>query len=256
MEDKKIIAFDMDGTLSPSKSPLSFEMAGLIKKLLELKKVCIISGGNFEQFEKQFLSVLGDANSYNINNLIILPTSGSQVYEYSSAEGKWLQTSRSPLDQNLKAKALRLLNKVINDPEYGILPDPFGEIIEDRDTQISFSARGQLAPLEDKMSWDPTIEKRKKIKAFLDRELPEMSVVIGGVSTIDLLQKGFNKAVGLDLLLKKLNLHKDDLLFVGDGVFPGGNDYSVFEARFQTISIKPNTPSKTSELLKSWIYNM
>ena len=250
---QKITAFDLDGTLAVSKSPLTDEMALLINKLLIQKKVVIISGGKFEQFEKQVLAILAESGKSNIENLIILPTSGSQRYEYDDIKKIWTQTDKVPLSQEIKEKARKLLEQVMANPEFGIPPNPTGDIIEDRDTQLSFSALGQMAPVEQKILWDPAQEKRQKIKAFLEPQLPELTIGIGGTTTLDLLAKGFDKAVGLERLLDKLGLHKADLLFVGDAIFPGGNDYSVQQAGFEVITITPNTPSETVAILGKWL---
>ena len=83
---KKIIAFDLDGTLTVSKSSITTEMANLIKELIKIKMVFIISGGRLEQFQKQFLPPFLNDDSLMpfIHNLILLPTSGSQRYEFNN----------------------------------------------------------------------------------------------------------------------------------------------------------------------------
>ena len=251
LPDKKIIAFDLDGTLAVSKSSLSVPMSLLLKNLLKEKRVAIISGGKFEQFEKQVLSVLGGADEYNIENLIILPTNGSQRYEYNRHESVWQMMDKEPLEDAVKEKVKKLLQEVINSDNYDIPQNPKGEIIEDRDTQISFSALGQLAQIAEKELWDPNQEKRQKIKAWLDPQVPEVTVAIGGTTTIDIVKKGFNKAVGLNRCLDKLGMTKSDILFVGDAIFPGGNDYSPYEAGMDVVKVA--NPEETSEILQNWL---
>ena len=84
----------------------------------------------------------------------------------------------------------------------------------------------------------------------MEPEVPEANFNIGGTTTIDVLQKGFNKAVGLKRLIKKLGFEKKDLLFVGDGLFLGGNDYSVYEAGFETIKVEG--PDQTTLIIQKW----
>lgn len=253
LPSKKIVAFDLDGTLAVSKSPITNEMADLVKELAKQKLVVVISGGWFKQFQTQFLVPFHNDDSVNsyINNLILLPTSGSQRYEYDKEKKDWKMTDKEPLREDIKEKVKKILNEIITSNLYGIPQNPKGDIIEDRDTQISFSALGQEALIEEKKLWDPDQKKRQKIKAEIEPKVPEVTIGIGGTTTLDILAKGFNKAVGLNKLLGKLGFQKSDMIFVGDGLFPGGNDYSVFEAGIETIEVKG--PEETAEIIKSWI---
>ena len=250
---KKIIAFDLDGTLSKSKTPITEEMGELVKQLAKKIMVIVTSGGSYNQFKTQFLPPFHSDDSMLplIHNLILLPTSGSQRYEYDQVKKDWVITDREPLPDYVKEKAKKLLQDIIDSGQYDIPSNPVGEIVEDRGTQITFSGCGQRAALEVKTAWDPDKKKRQKIVSVLAAELPEASLLINAYSSIDIVPKGFNKAVGLGRLLKKLGLEKSDLIYIGDGLFPGGNDYSVYEAGFETISIKG--PEEVAPLIRDWI---
>ena len=253
LPSKKIIAFDVDGTLTPSKSPITAGMAVLLKELIKRKIVVAISGAKFGQFKNQFLPPFENDKSITpiINNLILLPASGSQRFEYDQKKRDWQMTDKEPLREDLKEKAKKLLQEIISSGLYEIPSNPYGDVVEDRDTQVTFSGCGQLAPIEIKSAWDPDKRKRQKIVSVLAPKLPEVSFLINAYSSIDIVPKGFNKAVGLTRLLKKLNSQKSDLMFVGDGIFPGGNDYSVYEAGFETIPVKG--PEEVELLIQKWI---
>jgi len=253
LPDKKIIAFDIDGTLTASKTLITESMANLIKELVKKRMVIAIAGGSFKQMETQFLPPFlhDDSMMPFIHNFTFLPTSGSQRYEYSETKKEWVLVDKESLPGKVKEKAIKLLQEVIDNPIYGIPPNPIGNIIEDRDTQITFTPNGQQAPVEIKLQFDPDRKKREKIKAFLEPKLPEVSILINGTSSIDILSKGFNKAVGLMRFLDKAGFKKSDVIFVGDGLFPGGNDYSVYEAGFDTIAVK--NPEETGVIIKTWL---
>ena len=253
LPDKKIVAFDVDGTLTASKTLITDSMANLIKKLIQKKEVIAIAGGSFEQMKTQFLPpFLNDSSMMPyIRNFTLLPTSGSQRYEYNEEKKSWVLTDKEPLHTEVKDRVKKLLQEIIDSPEYEIPPNPYGKIIEDRDTQITFTPNGQQAPVAIKLRFDPDRRKREKIKAMLEPKLPEVTILINGTSSIDILPKGFNKAVGLKRFLNKAGLKKEDVIFVGDGLFPGGNDYSVKEAGFETIPVK--TPEETEKLIREWI---
>ncbi|MSU44984.1 HAD-IIB family hydrolase [Candidatus Nomurabacteria bacterium] len=253
LPDKKIIAFDLDGTLAESKSPITPEMGELVKRLAKQKIVVVTSGGGFKQFKIQFLPPFHSDDSMMslIHNLILLPTSGSQRYEYDKEKKDWKVTDKELLPESIKEKAKKLLKEIIDSGLYDIPSNPTGDIVEDRDTQITFSACGQLAPFEIKKNWDPDQKKRQKIVAALIPKLPEATLLVNASSSIDIVPKGFNKAVGLTRFINKIGLQKSDVVFIGDGLFPGGNDYSLHEAGFETIAVKG--PQETINILKNWL---
>lgn len=253
LPDKKIIAFDVDGTLTASKTLITDSMAGLIKKLIQKKMVISIAGGSFNQLQMQFLPpfLKDDSILPYIKNFTLLPTSGSQRYEYNEANKKWEMTDKESMPRDAKERAMKLLEEVIIDPQYEIPPNPHGKIIEDRDTQITFTPNGQQASVAIKLAFDPDRRKREKIVAMLEPKLSELTLLINGTSSIDILPKGFNKAVGLMRFLNKAGYKKEDVVFIGDGIFPGGNDYSLYEAGFDTIPVKG--PEEVEILIKKWI---
>src|SRR4051812_34104243 len=85
---KKLIAFDLDGTLAPSKSPADDRMTTLLKGLLDKFEVCVISGGKFEQFQKQLLGSMR-ADPAQLEHLHIMPTCGTRYYKYDITKQGW-----------------------------------------------------------------------------------------------------------------------------------------------------------------------
>ncbi len=243
MELKKIIAFDLDGTLTESKQPMTAEMASLVDALCLKYKVAIISGGSFPRFKEQFVHQLK-----NTENLILLPTSGSCRYEFDK---EWKQTFSHPFTIEVKNKVIEEFKKIISDKSFDIPEKHFGPYVEDRGNQITISALGQDAPLEIKSSWDPHSIKRLKIREDLEKMIPEIDAHIGGMTSVDVLPKGFDKAVGLKLLLESENLTMKDMLFVGDSVFEGGNDYSPKLAGIETVGVKG--PEETAGVIRSLV---
>ena len=137
---KKLIVFDLDGTLAESKASLDAEMAALINKLLGFIKVAVISGGNWPQFQKQVLSHL--AGDERLKNLSLLPTCGTQFYKY---EKGWEKIYSEDFTSEQKEKIISSLKKAIE--QSGLKAEKvWGEVIEDRGSQITFSALGQEAP--------------------------------------------------------------------------------------------------------------
>jgi HAD superfamily hydrolase (TIGR01484 family) len=242
---KKLIVYDLDGTLAPSKSPLDPEMAGLLHDLLGIVKVAVISGGAWKQFKEQLLSNLPEDG--HLANLSLLPTCGTQFFRYDAG---WKKVYSEDLAADEKAKIENSLQEAVS--ETGFKPGKlWGEQIEDRGSQITFSALGQEAPLAEKDKWDPDYAKRKKIKAILDRSLPEFSVRMGGATSIDVTKPGIDKAYGVRKLRDTLGLTLEEMIFIGDALFAGGNDYPAEEAGVVSIPVK--TPDETKRVTETII---
>ncbi|MFZ0033157.1 MAG: HAD-IIB family hydrolase [Candidatus Cybelea sp.] len=242
---KSLIVFDLDGTLAKSKSALDDEMAGLLTRLLGVVKVAIISGGDYPQFQTQVLGRLPAAG--NLANLSILPTSGTKFFSY---DGEWRKLYSEDLTDAEKQQIEDSLEKAV--AQSGLQPkETWGERIEDRGTQITYSALGQQAPLEAKAQWDPDFSKRKQIQAILDVMLPNFSVRLGGTTSIDVTRPGIDKAYGIRKLRDILNIPLAAMLFIGDAIFPGGNDYAAKEAGVDCIAVRD--PEETKRVVEAII---
>lgn len=247
-KDKKVVIFDLDGTLAVSKSPMDSEMAGLIQKLLEVKKVVVVSGGAFRQFEEQFLKNISKGS--NLTNLILMPTSGAEMRLFG--DGKWQVEYFESLNPEEKRKIINAMNSALdesglNDPDAVFGPP----IIEDRGSQITFSALGQKAPVEEKANWDESGEKKKRIAEILKPKIPEFSVGIGGMTSIDVTRKGVDKSYAVKKLIQHLKMDVSKMVFVGDALFEGGNDYPAKSTGVDCIPV--SDPSETKKLISSWL---
>lgn len=239
---KRLIVFDLDGTLALSKSSLDSEMAALLTGLLAVVRVAVISGGAWPQFQKQLLANLpGDDR---LDRLALLPTCGTKYYSYA---GAWKQQYSEDLTEPETARILEALEKAAAalDPPAQV----WGEIVEDRGSQVTFSALGQQAPLEAKEGWDPDFAKRTKMKAILDELLPEFEVRLGGSTSVDITKRGIDKAYGIRKLRDILGVAIDEMVFVGDALFPGGNDYPAKQAGVESIQVRD--PEETKRVIET-----
>ena len=229
---KKLIAFDLDGTLAPSKSPAEDRMTELLRQLLDKFQVCVMSGGKFEQFEKQLISNL-KADPTQLERLHIMPTCGTRYYRYNIATEDWDKIYAEDFTQTEKDKIVTALNKGFDDLGYRA-KKTYGECIEDRGSQVTFSVLGQdivdelgSKGVELKEAWDPDNKKKNKLRDYIAPLIPDFEVRVGGVTSIDVTKLGIDKAYGIKKLMEMLDIAKDDILFIGDRLQPGGNDYPV-----------------------------
>jgi len=240
---KTLIVFDLDGTLAESKAAIDKEMAALLDHLLEIVKVSVISGGAWTQFEKQVLAHL--ATDERLKNLSLLPTCGTRFYKYDS---EWNLLYAEDFTDAEKKKIVGSLRQATGTPD--LKPArTWGDLIQDRGSQITFSGLGQQAPLDEKKKWDPDFARRRKIKVLLDRLIPEFSVRLGGATSIDITKHGIDKAYGIRKLRDILGISIADMLYIGDAVFPGGNDYPAKEAGAWSIDVQD--PHETKRVIEA-----
>ncbi|KAI1810435.1 HAD-like domain-containing protein [Poronia punctata] len=231
-----LVAFDLDGTLAESKQPLKDSMGEALADLLAVAHVAVISGGDWPQFQKQVASRL--PARADLSKLWLMPTTGTKLYTYRS--GEWGPVYAELFDDDVKKHILKSFDDALE--ATGFTPEQtWGERIEDRGSQITFSALGQQAPIHAKEVWDPDFAKRKIIQADLKKRLPDLSINMGGATSIDITQKGVDKGYGLKRLSEKSGIPLQQMMFIGDAIFPGGNDYPAKELGLKTVCVKdPN----------------
>lgn len=241
----ELVIFDMDGTLTESKSTADAEMIELVKKLLEKTKVAVISGGGFSRFHEQFLvSFLIDVSGFD--NLYLAALNGGTLYSYQKMN--WTKIYEDILSPEEIAKIFDAFKKAFL--ETGFVQDEkiYGTLIEDRIGQVTFSGLGSEAPLEVKRTWDPDRKKRMALVESLKKYLPDFEIGIGGMTSVDVSRKGIDKAYGVEKLAKHLSIPISEMVFIGDALFPGGNDYVVIKTGIKTMPV--TGPDDTKKIIK------
>jgi phosphomannomutase len=242
--DARLVAFDLDDTLAPSKSELDPRMGELIARLLTELPVCVISGGQFGQFESQLIRGLEAAASaqqasFGFGRLHLMPTCGTQYYRWEDAE--WRRQYAEELTDEERSTALAVLEEEARRLGFWEPAHPgvtvWGDVLEDRGTQITFSALGQSAPVDAKKAWDPTGEKKNALRAAVAARLPELEVRSGGSTSVDITRKGIDKAYGMRRLTELSGIPLEAMAFVGDRLDPDGNDYPVLELGVRCVAV-------------------
>lgn len=241
---KQLVAFDLDGTLAESKQPLPGWMAEAVADLLKVAHVAVISGGDWPQFNKQVASQL--PIRADLSRLWLMPTTGTKLYTHR--EGAWTPIYAELFDDSQKQSIFAAFNTSLE--VTGFAPEEtWGERIEDRGSQITFSALGQQAPIHAKEIWDPDFAKRKIIQADLRTRLPGMSINMGGATSIDITREGVDKAYGLKKLRDASGIRLEAMMFIGDAIFPGGNDYPAKELGLDTVRVRD--PKETLAVIEA-----
>jgi phosphomannomutase len=224
LQHPKLVAFDLDDTLAASKSPIDPRMAELLVRLLDHVEVCIISGGQFAQFTMQVIDNLTDVDDAALKRLHLMPTCGTQYYRHQN--GAWEQIYAENLTDDQKQRALTAVEETAKSLGYWE-SKTWGPILEDRGSQITFSALGQTAPVAEKVQWDADGAKKDALREAVQALLSDLEVRSGGSTSVDITRRGIDKAYGMNRLAELTGIALDDMLFVGDRLDENGNDYPV-----------------------------
>lgn len=252
LSPKKLIVFDLDGTLAWSKSVIDKEMVDLLVELLSKKQVAVIGGGKYGLFKLQLLSQLKGTKA-NLQNLYLFPTTATAFYRYNSG---WKNVYLHQLTKEERALIKKTFQKVFDEIGYKHPRKTYGLVIEDRGTQVTFSALGQEVVailgkkgLAMKDKWrDENTPTKMKIAKLMAKYLPNLEIRAAGHTSVDVTKKGIDKAYGLKQIEKYLKIKIKDMVFVGDAIFPGGNDYAVTKTPIDYIAIKD--PNGTKEVIR------
>lgn len=238
---KKLIAFDLDGTLAESKQRIEQPMAALLGRLLDKAPVAVISGGDWPQFEKQVVAALPGGSA--CGRLFIMPTTGTKLYRF--IDGAWTQVYAETFEPDERNTILKSLDDATKEAGFADARI-WGERVEDRGSQITFSGLGQEAPLDAKKAWDPDFAKRKTMQAILRKALPGLSINIGGSTSLDITHKDIDKAYAMRKLAEYSGVATADMLFLGDAIYPGGNDDAVRAAGMDTVAVRDVAETMTA----------
>ncbi|MSR70684.1 HAD-IIB family hydrolase [Candidatus Kaiserbacteria bacterium] len=244
----KLVAFDLDGTLSESKQRMSAEMGELLGQLLQEMPVAILSGGGWKQFERQFLPSVPEGMT--LDRLYLFPTNAAMCLVHRN--GTWHPQYDHSFSPEVKDRIIKAIKDSIEEVGFEQPPRLWGEQIEDRGGEVTFSALGQEAPIEEKLSYDPSGKKRTPLAEALRRRLPELSIGINAATSIDITPHGINKAYGINRLIELTGISVKEMLYVGDALEEGGNDAVVIQTGVRTHQVFG--PEETRGLIESLLH--
>lgn len=233
--EKEIFIFDVDGTVADSYRPVQPKNAEIICNLLKSGKIIVFATGRArESLEEKVLALLPCGSLY-MSQIYMLPAGGAAMYSWEG--GMWQEAYTNRIDAKYEHKIIELYKKTVEHVDPNIKGE--GCFIENKDyLMLSCAAVGYGSTKAERLAWDPNHEKRMQIIGKINEEFPHLDVSIGGSATIDITKKGVNKADGLNRLFDILKLDKKDALFIGDGVFPGGNDYCILETGIDILKVE------------------
>lgn len=224
MDNIKLIAFDLDGTLTQHKSKLEDKNKAILDKLSKKYKLLMVGAGQcmriFNQMEKYPIDIIGNY--------------GMQYGEYNENTGEFdiVEDNHLPCDREGVDKKVTMLREKYGFTEFK------GDNVEYHDSGcVTFPILGTKADLSDKLAFDTTREKRRKIYDDVKNTFSEYTVFVGGTSSFDMAPAPYNKYYALDKYCKDNGYSHNEVVFVGDDYGIGGNDESVYKSDFNFICI-------------------
>lgn len=208
MKNYKHLFFDMDLTIAPARQPMLADMRDLLENLPH--DIIIVSGSTLEQI------------AYQSANLPAY-TLGQNGNHATDVENNHLW--HTPLSDEQRAEIMRHIDEMIAVVDHDLNHD--WNPIEDRGAQITFSPLGNTAPVDLKMQYDPDRKKREAMMAAVPFISDELVVKIGGSTSFDYIHKDRHKGTAVARLIDEKGWNKDEAIYFGDGLFPGGNDEAV-----------------------------
>ena len=218
---QKHFFFDLDNTLTPSKSHIESAHVPLLQKLCERAHVVVVSGHGEKDIRKHLAPV---------SDFFVLGQNGNRAV---LKDGTVLWNRALSVDK--KAAALAFITEAREElKRTGVVTEVQNEndIVEDRGSQIAFSLIGHHENQVKKDAFDPDQAKRRKLLSDLVQEVEtlkaaNMEIRIAGTTNLDLIELGKNKGYNVPAFIEAMDWKKEDCIYIGDALFPGGNDETV-----------------------------
>jgi len=218
----KLIAFDLDGTLTQHKTPLDEKNRAVLSALAKKYKLVMAGAG-------QCRRIFNQMNAFPID---IIGNYGLQYAEYDP-DASDIVLKRDlvlPCDRESVEERATLLREKHGFTEYK------GESVEFHPSGcVTIALIGTKADIADKLAFDPDRAKRRSIYREVCELFPEYTVFVGGSSSFDMVPAPYDKYYALDLYCKEKGYSHDEVVFVGDDYGPGGNDSCVYNSDFGFI---------------------
>lgn len=232
----KLIALDLDGTLTQHRTPLADPNRRVLEKLAERYKLLMVGAGTcsriFEQMRHFPVDIIGNY--------------GMQYAECKKGELHIVRSENAFVDETEIRRRAQLIRKTFD------LETFYGDTIEIHPTgMLTFSLVGTKAPIEVKLACDPDRSRRRAMYDFVREEFHDYNVIIGGSSSFDLIPGAYGKCNALKRYLQETGLTEQEMLYIGDDYEPGGGDHDVYASGmpFLIVDRYENFESLVSGLL-------
>lgn len=236
MSKIKLIAMDLDGTLTQHKTPIEPQNKAALIALSRKYKLLLVGAGGVGRIHNQLDGLPVD----------IVGNYGLQYGEYKDNEMHILRDLTFACDKKTIEEKINFLRN-----KYGFC-DFTGESVEYHPSGcVTFPILGTRAAQADKLSFDPDRAKRRRIYAEVCDLFPDYCVFVGGSSSFDMAPRPYNKYHALADYCSEKGYSHDEVVYIGDDYGMGGNDEAVYKSEFTFLKIDNYTdfPNVIARLL-------
>jgi len=209
---KKLIAFDLDGTLTQHKSPLGEKNRQALENLSKRYKLLMLGAGAcrriYDQMQGFPIEIVGN---YGLQRSVI-----------ENGEFKLVAENRYEVDKEAVENAVTALRD-----KYNLYPYSGDNVEFHASGLITFPILGTKAKIEDKLAYDPDRKKRRVMYEDVKKAFEGYNVFIGGSSSYDITKGDYNKFHALKKYCDENGYDLSEVLFFGDDFEGGGNDSHV-----------------------------
>jgi phosphomannomutase len=225
----KVFIFDVDGTLTPSRQPMTKEFQEFFSEWVKKNKFYLVTGSDLPKLQEQMCM-------YDIEAEAIFTCCGNEMWKPDphivNISAYQIYENKFELTNKLKS----MLDVILMASPY---PDRYGNHIEDRGSMLNFSVVGRdcnQLQREIFYGWDNKHNERKKISNVIKEKFPELDAVLGGQISIDIYPKGNDKSQVLEHIKDRnvVSTKTDEFIFIGDRTEKGGNDYPLAKLMKET----------------------
>jgi len=213
----------------------------LFQRLCEERDVTIITGGTLAQMRAQ-------ATPRFNGMYIAMPESGNHALAKDESE-LWYEPL-TPTQLAAIKQAVEELKTYFN-----LTVKDENDLVEERGAQVGYSVIGYHEDIEKKYAFDPgDVKRRAALNALPDMvqrlDAAEVEVVPAGTTTFNFIPKGKDKGHNVARLIECMGWAKEDCVYVGDALFPGGNDESVMNViDTKSVDVPEDTFKFVEEIL-------
>lgn len=242
-ERPKAVIFDLDNTLAEAFRPPKHTILTRLEKLLPLVPTAIMSAASLGRIKNDVL--LNMSPSFNPADLTLFTANAAQCFIWK--DGAWRAQYEFGFTDEERDVIQSALESAVFETDVLKGTKKYGDQFVDYEGYIAYTAMGLNAPSDERKAWDPTGEKRMRLRKNLIEKLPQFDVFIGGATSVDVTPRGINKSYGVTWFSQHLNVKPEEMLYVGDALYEGGNDIVVVPTGVQTRSVA--NPQETEPLI-------
>lgn len=226
----KAILFDLDDTLAPPHVPLSVETAQGVARFTAVMPVAVVTAAPFHRIMRDFVDVLPAAT--NRANLYIFSENAAQCRRFDG--GSWKIAYGQTIALSERSQIRSAIQQAIDETSALEGVAMYSERILDREAGVTLATLGQKAPQVARQTWDPDQSRRRVLYDAIVKKLPHWHVYIGGLTSIDISREDVSKARAVEWLSEHLQIKPSEMLYIGDALYEGGNDFPAIATGIQT----------------------